>query len=211
MFQPRLLSLSLLASMFSSASFATSTSYHADFEPFEPEHQFRVGYADQALDLDEQSLSFQGPEISYRQDRGMASFNLKVLDDNDNDAQLIDFSLSGERRLYQYHGFSLDAGIGLGLTFVDVNDYDEAGRFMSFPFTLSANYQFQSDFLLSAQVGYTYFLSVGDSETTCKDGTTTSSQGSGSCSHHGGVASYGTDGMDDVHGMNFGVMLGYAF
>jgi len=102
-------------------------------------------------------------------------------------------------------GFNVEGGYGnLSLEGYQ-NDYD----FFSFGGGGFANYAITESFSLFINAQYMYYWEV-TSKTECKDGSSSESSGSGTCSHHGGVAYY-NDKLGNAIGLKVNVGISFVF
>lgn len=131
----------------------------------------------------------------------------EALNDNRLDVDYYEFVSGGQLNLFNYNGLYALATAGIGYSWADSSRLDNTVNFVTFPIGLELGYSIIPELSVYGGVGYKW-LWDSTSSTTCKDGTTSNSVGSGTCSSHNGIAYYNdyvgdNDGVTYKAGMRF--------
>ena len=102
-------------------------------------------------------------------------------------------------------GFNLEAGYGVVAPEKASNDFN----FLSLGGGGFLNYFLNESLSIFINGQYMYYSEVTPN-TECRDGSSSESSGSGTCSHHGGIAYY-NDKIGDANGLKFNVGLSFSF
>lgn len=129
--------------------------------------------------------------------------------DSNFNAKLTSFTGGYQHTLYNQNNAYLLGKVGLGYGLLDLDTLNANNDFFLFPISLEAGYKFTPKISIYANAGYQYASNM-TSETTCQDGSQSSSAGQGTCSWHGGIAYY-NDNVGNAKGTTFGIGAKYHF
>lgn len=127
-------------------------------------------------------------------------------DEYDGDAY--EFSFGGHLNLVDVNGFYALGTLGTGVGVLDVEGFDTS-TYWTIPIGLEAGYTFTPSLSVYGGIGYKWSWDISSS-TTCKDGTTSNSVGSGTCSSHDGIDHYNYT-IGDYDGITYKAGLRYNF
>lgn len=127
-------------------------------------------------------------------------------DEYDGDAY--EFSFGGHLSLVDVNGFYALGTLGTGVGVLDVDGFDTS-TYWTIPIGLEAGYTFTPSLFVYGGIGYKWSWDISSS-TTCKDGTTSNSVGSGTCSSHDGIDHYNYT-IGDYDGITYKAGLRYNF
>lgn len=134
---------------------------------------------------------------------------LEFLQDSKLDADYYEMSGGGHLNLVNAEAFYLIGSLGVGYAVVDSSLLSNTVQFVSIPVGVEAGYSIVPNLSVFAGVGYKWLFDV-TSNTTCEDGTTSNSTGSGSCSWHDGISQY-NDKVGDNNGATYKAGLRFNF
>ncbi|AYA02100.1 hypothetical protein BEN74_03930 [Acinetobacter sp. WCHAc010034] len=133
----------------------------------------------------------------------------EALNDNRLDADYYEFVSGGQLNLFNYNGLYALATAGIGYSWADSSRLNNTVNFVTLPIGLELGYSIIPELSVYGGIGYKW-LWDSTSSTTCKDGTTSNSVGSGTCSSHNGIAYY-NDYVGDNDGVTYKAGLRYNF
>ncbi len=134
---------------------------------------------------------------------------LEALKDDTLDADYYELAFGGQFNLYSYKGFYALGTLGFGYAWAESSLLANDVNFMTIPVGLEIGYSVVPELSLYAGIGYKWLLDT-TSSTTCNNGTTSNSVGSGTCSSNGGIAYY-NDYVGDNNGVTYKAGLRYNF
>lgn len=166
-----------------------------------------------ANDIDEDLKGFGiGYSTSPHKNGLWTKFEYQTNKEFDGDAY--EFSFGGHLNLINYNGFYSLATLGMGISVLSADGFDDSAYF-TLPIGLEAGYTFTSAFSIYGGIGYKWSWDISnsnDKNTRCNDGTWSSSTGSGTCSHHQGVAYYyDPNYIGDFDGLTYKAGVRYNF
>lgn len=167
-------------------------------------HSIFVEYSNYEADLDGgYKVKLKGAAIGYSTAPNQTGFYTKfeVQKDNALDAKYYEISFGSQVNLINYHGLYLLGTVGMGYSWADSSLLSNNVQFVTVPVGLELGYSFTPNFSIYTGVGYKFLFDV-TSSTTCNDGTTSNSTGSGTCSYHGGISQY-NDYVGNNDGMTY--------
>ena len=118
---------------------------------------------------------------------GPLYFEWQELSDDDEDLDWRNFNFGGRFARRSFGAFDIGAEADIGLAHADLDRLINSNTLASVATGVFLEARPTERFALSASLGGRYFFDTTD-PTTCNDGTTSTSTGPGTCSHHGGVA-----------------------
>lgn len=127
---------------------------------------------------------------------------------DDYSADYYEASFGGQYNLVNLNGLYLTGTYGLGIGFAKVDGFDNS-TFITVPVGLEAGYNFTPRFALFTGIGYKWAWDVSSSS-TCNDGSSSNSVGSGTCSYHGGINHY-NDNIGNFDGLTYKFGMRYSF
>ncbi|WP_333661040.1 hypothetical protein [Acinetobacter sp.] len=149
---------------------------------------------------------------------------LEYLKNSEYSADYYEAAFGGQFNLLNANGVYLLGTIGLGIGVGSADGFDDTA-YLSLPVGLEAGYSITPNFSLYGGVGYKWNWDItseddeygsGSGKTLCRDGTWSNSTGRGTCSHHGGIASYSSIysnklTIGDFDGLTYKAGLRYNF
>lgn len=133
----------------------------------------------------------------------------EALKDDDLDADYYELSFGGQINLYTYQGFYVAGALGFGYAWAESSLLANDVNFMTIPIGLEIGYSLIPNLSIYGGVGYKWLIDTTAS-TTCKDGSTSNSVGSGTCSSHNGIEQY-NDYVGENNGVTYKAGLRYNF
>ena len=133
----------------------------------------------------------------------------ETLKDDALDADYYELSFGGQINLYSYQGFYTAGTLGFGYAWAESSLLANDVNFMTIPIGLEIGYSLVPNLSIYGGVGYKWLIDTTAS-TTCKDGSTSNSVGSGTCSSHDGIDRY-NDYVGDNNGVTYKAGLRYNF
>lgn len=124
------------------------------------------------------------------------------------DGSAYEFSFGGHLNLINANGFYALATLGTGVSILEADGFDNS-TYWTLPVGLELGYTPMPNLSVYGGVGYKWSWDISSS-TTCKDGTTSNSVGSGTCSSHDGIDHYNYT-IGDYDGMTYKAGLRYNF
>ena len=161
---------------------------------------------DQSVDLDLQGISIGISTSPYRHGLWAA---LDVLRDDSEDFNYAEARFGGHLNFINQNNLYLIGTLGVGFANARSSQLYNDVQFFTLPVGLVAGYSVMPQLSFYAGVGYKWQFEVTPN-TTCNDGTSSNSVGSGTCSHHHGIYSY-NDQVGDAEGMEYKLGLRYNF
>ena len=127
---------------------------------------------------------------------------------SDYDADYYEMSFGGQYNFINANRFYLTGTYGIGIGLATASDFDNS-TFITLPIGLEGGYSITPNFSIFTGIGYKWAWDVSSS-TTCNDGTSSSSSGSGTCSWHGGINHYNST-IGDFDGITYKAGVRYNF
>ncbi|MEJ2766871.1 DUF3265 domain-containing protein [Photobacterium sp. MCCC 1A19761] len=167
-------------------------------------------YQNQKISFDNISPNLSGLSIGYSWLENRTLYvEADFINDSEFDIRYWGGVLGYNHGLFRGTDIDVYFNFGIGIGELDVNYYQNKNTLISIPLGLSSSYSFTEKFHLDLGIGYRYFIDLTEN-TKCKDGTTSESTGSGTCSWHGGIARY-QDKVGDGGGAFYRAGLRYSF
>lgn len=166
-------------------------------------------YKNQDIGFDSFSSDLKGLSVGYSLDKHKNVFigfeNLK----SSRDIRYMGVFAGIDRNIYEGAKISLSFRSSIDIGQLNVPWFNNKNSLFSIPVGLNAQYALADNMLFNTEIGYRHFIDLTDA-TKCRDGSYSNSIGSGTCSHHNGVALY-QDTVGDGGGIYFKFGLGYFF
>ncbi|WP_151781255.1 hypothetical protein [Acinetobacter bereziniae] len=174
-------------------------------------HSIMLEYSAQkgkfANDIDEDLKGFGiGYSTSPHKNGLWTKFEYQTNKEFDGDAY--EFSFGGHLNLINYDGFYSLATLGMGFGVVTADGFDDS-NYLTLPVGLEVGYTFMPALSIYGGVGYRWSWDVSPS-TTCNNGSSSNSTGSGTCSHNGGINHYNYT-IGDFDGLTYKAGVRYNF
>ena len=160
-----------------------------------------------ANDIDEDLKGF-GIGISSTPHRNGYWGKFEYQQSDNYDGSAYEFSFGGHLNLINANGFYALATLGTGVSILEADGFDNS-TYWTLPVGLELGYTPMPNLSIYGGVGYKWSWDISSS-TTCKDGTTSNSVGSGTCSSHDGIDHYNYT-IGDFDGMTYKAGLRYNF
>ena len=160
-----------------------------------------------ANDIDEDLKGF-GIGISSTPHRNGYWGKFEYQQSDNYDGSAYEFSFGGQLNLINANGFYSLATLGTGVSILEADGFDNS-TYWTLPVGLELGYTPMPNLSIYGGVGYKWSWDISSS-TTCKDGTTSNSVGSGTCSSHDGIDHYNYT-IGDYDGMTYKAGLRYNF
>ncbi|WP_313042797.1 hypothetical protein [Acinetobacter sp.] len=160
-----------------------------------------------ANDIDEDLKGF-GIGISSTPHRNGYWGKFEYQQSDNYDVSAYEFSFGGHLNLINANGFYALATLGTGVSILEADGFDNS-TYWTLPVGLELGYTPMPNLSIYGGVGYKWSWDISSS-TTCKDGTTSNSVGSGTCSSHDGIDHYNYT-IGDYDGMTYKAGLRYNF
>ena len=160
-----------------------------------------------ANDIDEDLKGF-GIGISSTPHRNGYWGKFEYQQSDNYDGSAYEFSFGGHLNLINANGFYALATLGTGVSILEADGFDNS-TYWTLPVGLELGYTPMPNLSVYGGVGYKWSWDISSS-TTCKDGTTSNSVGSGTCSSHDGIDHYNYT-IGDYDGMTYKAGLRYNF
>ncbi|QOW49508.1 hypothetical protein G0029_06695 [Acinetobacter sp. YH12138] len=160
-----------------------------------------------ANDIDEDLKGF-GIGISSTPHRNGYWGKFEYQQSDNYDGSAYEFSFGGHLNLINANGFYALATVGTGVSILEADGFDNS-TYWTLPVGLELGYTPMPNLSVYGGVGYKWSWDISSS-TTCKDGTTSNSVGSGTCSSHDGIDHYNYT-IGDYDGMTYKAGLRYNF
>ncbi|WP_145198127.1 hypothetical protein [Planctomycetes bacterium Poly30] len=138
-------------------------------------------------DLSGASFGFTGAATKEARTRGFVQVDVRS--DDDVGLDLVDFSFGGLFYAPTTGPVRPGLQLGLGLGRADLEGLDNSNSLVSLSVALRVDWQISERVGLYGLAGIRAYLDTTE-PTTCNDGTTSTSVGQGTCSHHGGINHY---------------------
>lgn len=174
--------------------------------------EFTASIVFQGISADPGSYQTRGAQLGYRTGRDQYYFgtSLRSLKDSTNVPSIRVLEWDGFMEIYplkyRYAQIGYEFGLGYGQIRVDgFRNKNSAASFFSGIKLMSAN---TDAYKLNARIGYRYYFDVTEN-TRCRDGSTSSSVGRGTCSSHGGISFY-QDKFGDGGGLYAGCLWNFS-
>ncbi|MGR2770434.1 hypothetical protein ACUYOF_23285 [Photobacterium ganghwense] len=169
-----------------------------------------VDYQSQDIKFDQISPNLSGLSIGYTWLENRTLYvEADLINDSDLDIRYWGGVIGYNHAIFNVNDMEVYFNLGLGFGELDVDGYQNTNVLISIPVGISSSYSLTEKFHLDLGVGYKYFMDLTDN-TKCNDGTTSESTGSGTCSWHGGIASY-QDKVGDGGGIFYRAGIRYKF
>jgi hypothetical protein len=161
-------------------------------------------------DLEEGSADLQGAYFGGEVgERYSAFLEGRISEDSSVEVEAYEVLFGGRGRFAEVGRLSLGAQIDVGYARADVEEYPNENDFVSFGAGIFGEVALHQTVSLFVFGGGRYYIDVTP-PTTCNDGTTSQSTGSGTCSHHGGIDHYNAK-LGDGAALEFGLGVRFRF
>lgn len=169
-----------------------------------------AGTETQEISFDEINVRLSGVAGAFYGGKEYTYYlEISSLEDEAKDIEYEGIEIGIDGSFNQAGAFDLGLGIGVGIGRLDVPWYSNENLLLSIPVDATASYRIFKGLSIYTGVGYRYFFDLTEN-TRCKDGTTSSSTGSGTCSWHDGVA-FSQDEIGNGGGTNYRIGLRFTF
>lgn len=169
-----------------------------------------LDYQSQDISFDHFSPTMTGAAVGYSWgDNRKFYLEGELLNDSELNFDYWGATIGFNKELVQYEKTYLAFNLGLGFSQLDVPSFENKNNLLSIPVGVTGGYKLSDNVSIDASIGYRYFIDLTEN-TKCKDGSTSDSVGSGTCSWHGGIAQY-QDQIGDGGGVYYRAGLRYSF
>lgn len=134
---------------------------------------------------------------------------LRVWRDSEVGIDVVELDVGGRFPLVADAGYALGVQADVGVAQADVDGFRNRNDLLSVSCGLFGRTRLVDRLWLAGSVGVRQYWDVTE-PTTCRDGTTSTSTGSGTCSYHGGIAHY-NDQLGDAVAAEFSIGLVLRF
>lgn len=204
----------------------SSNSRWSNIQPVSTSSSFYVQYTQQKGKFENDiDADLKGGTIGYSTSPDLSGWwaELEYLKNSEYSADYYEATLGGQYNIFNANGLYLLGSIGMGIGVGSAEGLDDTA-YLTLPIGLELGYSFVPNLSVYGGLGYKWNWEItnknddeyGVGKTLCKDGTWSNSSGSGTCSHHGGIAqsvNYYSDKntIGDFNGMTYKVGLRYNF
>ena len=151
-----------------------------------------VGWMTSTVDLDQVDARPSGPVLGWQGSNGGAAagfIELQLPEDDDERLDLVALNMGVRTRPAVVGIFEMRGQADIGLVRADLERLQNENSLVTLGLGLQPALRLHDAVSIVALAGYRFYFDATE-PTTCRDGTTSSSVGSGTCSHHGGIAHY---------------------
>lgn len=216
--QPLVIQQSSPAQMYSNPTPVISPQYYSQSQPVRynspanPNYSVSAEYTSYEADLEwGDTVKLDGFALGVSSSPHISGWygKFEYMQDDSLDADYYEFAFGGQLNLFSYNGLYALASAGLGFAVADSPELYNTVNFVTLPVGFEVGYSVIPELSLYGGVGYKWLWDT-TSSTTCRDGSTSNSTGSGTCSWHGGIAYY-NDYVGDNDGVTYKAGLRYNF
>jgi hypothetical protein len=171
-----------------------------------------AGWVASSVDLERADANLAGPMFGWEGSNGgpVSGFlEVRILEDGNEGLDVGQFNMGLRTRPAEHGRFSVRVQTDIGLATADLDGFQNDNTLVSISLGVQPAIHVYGPVSIVGFLGYRYYFDTTE-PTTCNDGSTSTSTGPGTCSHHGGIDHY-NDQIGNGGGVeaSFGVRFSY--